>query len=73
MLINRLLIKKTKCKADINGEQVERKKFTRANFQEICDFWLGNCVNSNDYAYNLKRIAKWFFLEHFSKITVLIL
>ena len=71
MLINRLLIKKTKCKAYMNGEQVEQKKFTRANFQEI--FWLGNCVNSNDYAYNLKRITKWFFLEHSSKITVVIL
>ena len=37
--------------------------------QEIYHFWLRNCVNSNESAYNLKRITKRSFLEQLSNIT----
>ena len=43
-------------------------KFTAANFQKIYDFWLDNCINSNESAYNMKRITKHSFLELFSNI-----
>ena len=44
-------------------------KFTVANFEEIHDFWLDNCIKSNESAYNMKRITKRSFLEQFSSIT----
>ena len=43
-------------------------KFIQANFQEIGDFWLGNCVNSDESVYNLKRITKHYFLSNFQTL-----
>ena len=43
-------------------------KFTSTDFQEIYDFWLDNSVNSNESAYNMKRINKRSFHEQFSNI-----
>ena len=52
-----------------NKPNEQNSKFTAANFQEIHDFWLDNCINSNESAYNMKRITKRSFLEQFSNIT----
>ena len=52
-----------------NKPNKRNSKFTPANFQEIYDFWLRNCVNSNESAYNLKRITKRSVLEQFTNIT----
>ena len=43
-------------------------KFTSTDFQEIYVFWLDNSINSNESAYNMKRINKRSFLEQFSNI-----
>ena len=43
-------------------------KFTQANFQEIYEFWLDNCVNSDESVYNLKRITKRYFLSNFQTL-----
>ena len=44
-----------------NKPNKRNSKFTAANFQEIYDFWLDNCINSNTSAYNMKRITKRLF------------
>ena len=51
-----------------NKPNNRKSKFTSANFQEIYDFWLDNCINSNESAYNIKRITKRSFLKQYSNI-----
>ena len=51
-----------------NKPNNRNSKFTSANFQEMHDFWLDNCINSNESAYNIKRITKRSFLEQYSNI-----
>ena len=46
-------------------------KFTSTDFEEIYVFWLDSSINSNESAYNIKRINKRSFLEQFSNIKVL--
>ena len=45
-----------------------KSKFTSTDFQEIYDFRLDNSINSNESAYNMKRINKRSFLEQFSNV-----
>ena len=51
-----------------NKPNNRNSKFTSANFQEIFEFWLDKCINSNESAYNVKRITKRSFLEQYSNI-----
>ena len=46
-------------------------KFISTDFEEIYVFWLDSSINSNESAYNIKRINKRSFLEQFSNIKVL--
>ena len=52
-----------------NKPNKRSRKFTVANFHESYDFWLDNCINSSESAYNMKRITKRFILSQFSNIT----
>ena len=51
-----------------NKTNTRNTKFGQEDFQEIYDFWLQNCFNSNESFYNLAKITKRSFLEHYSNI-----
>ena len=38
-----------------NKPNEQNSKFMTANFQEIYDFWLDNCINPNESAYKPKQ------------------
>ena len=63
--------KSNRLKEILKGNKPNKRtsKFTAANFQEIYDFWLDNCINSNESSYNMKRVTKHSSLERFSSIT----
>ena len=49
--------KPNRLKEILKGNKPNKRtsKFTAANFQEIYDFWLDNCINSNESSYNMKE------------------
>ena len=51
-----------------NTTNTRNTKFGQDDFQEIHDFWLQNCINSNESFYNLAKITKRSFLEQHSNI-----
>lgn len=51
-----------------NRPNKRNSKFSNETYQEIYDFWLANSINSNESAYNMKRISKREYLEQYSSI-----
>lgn len=51
-----------------NRPNMRNTKFTNEIYQQIYDFWIENSINSNESAYNIKRISKRNFLKQFPNI-----
>lgn len=50
---------------DKNKVNWRNSRIPENTYQEICDSWLANSINSNVSMYNIKKIRKRNFLEHF--------
>ena len=69
-LAKSLLYKPNRLRSILNENKANLKNSSIPEnmYQEIYDFWLANSINSNESMYNIRKMRKRDFLEHYKNI-----